>query len=340
MLVAGPVAGMIGHRFGSKWALAGGMLVVSFAALLFAVAHGEPWHVLVASGLLGLGVGSAFASMAALIADNVDALEMGVAGGMNTVVRMIGAVIGGQVGAALLTAQTIGSTSIPAESAFTTAFVLSAVTALVASGIAVSIGTQPLRSRLEPVAGALALTSRVVDADAVEIRVLGCLIEKQRTTPDQYPLSLNALRLACNQATNRDPVVDYDEATIRAALEKLSRRGWVRLASGPGGRVAKYRHLLDEALGRVPSQIALLGVLMLRGAQTPGELKSRVERLYPFGSLEDVQRDARPARRARARREAAAPARPEPGPLRAAARRRRWRRAGRRDRAFDERRKC
>jgi uncharacterized protein YceH (UPF0502 family) len=129
-----------------------------------------------------------------------------------------------------------------------------------------------------------------VDADAVEIRVLGCLIEKQRTTPDQYPLSLNALRLACNQATNRDPVVDYDEATIRAAIDKLSRRGWVRLASGPGGRVAKYRHLLDDALGRIPSQIALLGVLMLRGAQTPGELKQRVERLYPYGTLEDVQR--------------------------------------------------
>jgi len=129
-----------------------------------------------------------------------------------------------------------------------------------------------------------------VDADAVEIRVLGCLVEKQRTTPDQYPLSLNALRLACNQATNRDPIRDYDEAAIRAAIEKLSRRGWVRLASGPGGRVAKYRHLLDDALGRVPSQIALLAVLMLRGAQTPGELKNRVERIYPFGSLEDVQR--------------------------------------------------
>ena len=123
----------------------------------------------------------------------------------------------------------------------------------------------------------------------VEIRVLGCLVEKQRTTPDQYPLSLNALRLACNQATNRDPVVDYDEAEIRAALDSLSRRGWVRLASGPGSRVAKFRHLLDDALGRVPSQIALLAVLLLRGPQTPGELKQRVERLYPYGSTEDVE---------------------------------------------------
>ena len=129
-----------------------------------------------------------------------------------------------------------------------------------------------------------------MDADPAELRVLGCLVEKQRTTPDQYPLTLNSLRLACNQATNRDPVVDFDEATVRAALEKLSRRGWVRLATGPGSRVAKYRHLLDDALGRVPSQIALLGVLMLRGPQTPGELKTRVERLYPYSTLEDVQK--------------------------------------------------
>jgi uncharacterized protein len=129
-----------------------------------------------------------------------------------------------------------------------------------------------------------------MDLDAVEIRVLGCLLEKQRTTPDQYPLSLNALRLACNQATNRDPVVDYDEASIRTAIDRLSRRGWVRLASGPGSRVAKYRHLLDDALGRLPSQLALLAVLMLRGPQTPGELKQRVERLYPHGSIEDVER--------------------------------------------------
>jgi len=128
-----------------------------------------------------------------------------------------------------------------------------------------------------------------MDADAVELRVLGCLIEKQRTTPDVYPLSLNALRLACNQSTNRDPVVDYDEPTIRAALDRLGRKGWTRLASGPGSRVAKFRHLVDEALQLSPSELALLAVLMLRGPQTPGELKNRSERLYPFGSLDDVE---------------------------------------------------
>jgi uncharacterized protein len=127
-----------------------------------------------------------------------------------------------------------------------------------------------------------------VDADAAELRVLGCLVEKQRTTPDVYPLSLNALRLACNQSTNRDPVVDYDEATIRDALQRLSRRGWVRLASGPGSRAVKYRHLFDEALGLSGPEISLLTVLMLRGAQTPGELKSRSERLHAFGSLGEL----------------------------------------------------
>ena len=125
-----------------------------------------------------------------------------------------------------------------------------------------------------------------MDADAVEIRVLGCLIEKQRTTPDAYPLSLNSLRLACNQSTSREPVVDYDEPTIRRALEELSRRGWVRLASGPGSRAVKYRHLFDDALSLDDAEISLLTVLMLRGPQTPGELKQRTERLHTFGSGE------------------------------------------------------
>src|SRR6266550_4231211 len=129
-----------------------------------------------------------------------------------------------------------------------------------------------------------------MDADPVEIRVLGCLIEKERTTPDQYPLSLNALRLACNQATNRDPVVEYDESTIRAALDALSRMGWTRLATGSGSRVARFEHRLDESLTLSPSQLGILAVLMLRGPQTVGELRTRSERLYPFSALDDVER--------------------------------------------------
>jgi uncharacterized protein len=127
-----------------------------------------------------------------------------------------------------------------------------------------------------------------MDADAVEIRVLGCLIEKQRTTPDAYPLSLNSLRLACNQATNRDPVVAYEEREIKAALDRMSNRGWTRFASGASSRALKYRHLLDEALQLSGPELSLLGVLMLRGAQTVGELKQRSERLHRFESIAEV----------------------------------------------------
>jgi uncharacterized protein YceH (UPF0502 family) len=123
---------------------------------------------------------------------------------------------------------------------------------------------------------------------APEIRVLGCLLEKQRTTPDGYPLSLNSLRLACNQSTNRDPVVDYDEATIREALGELGRRHWIRSASGHGGRAIKYRHLLEDELPLPAAEMALLAVLMLRGAQTPGELKQRAARLHPFADIASV----------------------------------------------------
>ncbi|HWO84634.1 MAG TPA: YceH family protein [Solirubrobacterales bacterium] len=128
-----------------------------------------------------------------------------------------------------------------------------------------------------------------MEPDAVELRVVGCLVEKQRTTPDAYPLSLNALRLACNQSTNRDPVVDYDEETVSAALRRLAQRGWTRLASGTGSRARKYRHLLPEALGVDEAELALLAVLMLRGPQTPGELKQRSERLHSFVGLPEVQ---------------------------------------------------
>ena len=126
------------------------------------------------------------------------------------------------------------------------------------------------------------------DLSATEIRVLGCLIEKQRTTPDAYPLSLNSLRLACNQSTNRDPVVDYDEAEIREALGALGRRHWIRSASGHGGRTVKYRHLLEDELPLPDPELAVLTVLMLRGPQTPGELKQRAARIHPFSELAAV----------------------------------------------------
>jgi uncharacterized protein YceH (UPF0502 family) len=128
----------------------------------------------------------------------------------------------------------------------------------------------------------------LMEPDAVEIRVLGCLIEKQRTTPDVYPLTLNSLRLACNQSTNRDPVVDYDENTIRSGIERLVQRKWATLASWSNRRSMKYRHTLDGALGLDDAEISLLAVLMLRGAQTPGELRTRSERLHRFGDGEEL----------------------------------------------------
>ncbi len=124
-----------------------------------------------------------------------------------------------------------------------------------------------------------------MDLEPAEIRVLGCLLEKQRTTPDAYPLSVNALRLACNQATNREPVVEYDEATVRDALHRLGRRRYTRLASGAGSRAPKYRHLLEETLPMGRDEQAVMCVLMLRGPQTAGELKQRTERMHGFADL-------------------------------------------------------
>jgi uncharacterized protein len=121
-------------------------------------------------------------------------------------------------------------------------------------------------------------------------RVLGCLIEKRWTTPDQYPLSLNALRLACNQSTNRDPVTDYDDAVVSDAAQRLARYGLARLASGHNSRATKYRHLAEEALGLGREQLAVLCVLLLRGSQTPGELKGRTERMAAIVSLDGVER--------------------------------------------------
>ena len=128
-----------------------------------------------------------------------------------------------------------------------------------------------------------------MEPDAVEIRVIGCLIEKQRTTPDVYPLTLNSLRLACNQSTNRDPVVDYDDGTVRAGLDRLVQRKWTTLASWANRRTMKYRHTLDRALGLDDAEISLLCVLMLRGPQTPGELRARSERLHRFADAAELE---------------------------------------------------
>ncbi len=138
-------------------------------------------------------------------------------------------------------------------------------------------------------AGLSFATVTVRRLDPLELRVLGCLIEKQRTTPEQYPLTLNSLRLACNQASNREPVLQLDDAQVRAAVQSLGTRGYARLATGPGSRTAKYRQLFGEALDLLPSQISILAVLMLRGPQTIAELKTRCERLHHFADSAAVE---------------------------------------------------
>ena len=154
-----------------------------------------------------------------------------------------------------------------------------------------------------------------MDLDAAEV---GCWAADREAAHDTdvYPLSLNGLRTACNQSTNRDPVVSYDDDTIRDALHRLGRRRWTRLASG--ARAAEYRHLLDEEPGLARDEQAVLAVLMLRGPQTPGELRTRAERMQRSPTPPSCV-SARPAGRARVRRAAAAPARPEGGALRAPA---------------------
>jgi uncharacterized protein len=123
----------------------------------------------------------------------------------------------------------------------------------------------------------------------VEVRVLGVLIEKAATTPDTYPLTVSALVAACNQLTNREPVMQLDEDTVGTAIVTLRRRSLLRAIQPAGSRVTKYLHLLDEALDLDTRELALLGVLMLRGPQTLGELHTRTARLAAFTGLDDVE---------------------------------------------------
>jgi uncharacterized protein YceH (UPF0502 family) len=125
--------------------------------------------------------------------------------------------------------------------------------------------------------------------DDAELRVLGSLMEKSRTTPDYYPMTINSLTAACNQKTSRKPVVQYDEETVVLALNTLKRRGLVSTATGGTDRVVKYKHNFAIVYPVIPSQVALICLLILRGPQTPGELNTNSGRLYEFESIEDVQ---------------------------------------------------
>lgn len=125
--------------------------------------------------------------------------------------------------------------------------------------------------------------------DEVEVRVLGALVEKQLTTPEYYPLTLNGLTTACNQKSNREPVVDFAEKTVVRALEGLRDKNLARMLSGAEMRVPKYYHLFAEAFGFTAQEVGVLCVLMLRGPQTVGEIRSRSGRLYEFAGLEQVE---------------------------------------------------
>lgn len=128
-----------------------------------------------------------------------------------------------------------------------------------------------------------------IDLSAVECRVLGCLLEKERVTPENYPLSLNSLTAACNQSTNRDPVTSYDEKTVEEAVQSLRERRLVTMIAVAGARVQKFKHRLNEHYTLEEREIAILCVLLLRGPQTPGELRIRTERMHAFGSLGAVE---------------------------------------------------
>lgn len=133
-------------------------------------------------------------------------------------------------------------------------------------------------------------TAPAPQLSALEARIIGCLIEKEITLPDYYPLTLNALVSACNQSTNRDPVMSVDEGTVQRALEALKMRGWVFQVTVAGARVQKFRHNMKGKLPRLEKPgISLLAVLLLRGAQTVGELRQRTERLQTFPDLESVE---------------------------------------------------
>ena len=127
------------------------------------------------------------------------------------------------------------------------------------------------------------------ELNAIEARILGCLIEKRFTTPDIYPLTLNSLTLACNQKSNRDPMMELDEQAVVRAIDSLRDKNLAQTVNQAGSRVMKYGHIADRALVLEDQQLAILCELLLRGPQTAGELRGRVVRMTPFGNIEEVE---------------------------------------------------
>lgn len=137
------------------------------------------------------------------------------------------------------------------------------------------------------VEGASEAEARVLSDERA--RILGCMVEKQRTTPTDYPMTANAITRACNQSTSRWPVVAYDESLVVRELDGLKHAGLIRFVHSQSNRATKYRHVIDEAWGVDDAELVVLSLLMLRGPQTPGELRTRSERLHPFGSPTEVE---------------------------------------------------
>ena len=196
MLGAGPAAGLLGRRFGSKWPLALGMVLIAVSTFGLAALHSEPWQIVVSMAGLSVGVGFAFAAMAALITEAVDPTETGIATGINTVMRTVGAVVGAQVGAAILTATTLPGTAVPTEGAYVGAFLLSAVAAACAGVIAVFV-TPPRRGRRAEAGGRAGMSVATSDARLVAEAVEGlvaALVHQRRSARDPEPGELSTFQ--------------------------------------------------------------------------------------------------------------------------------------------------
>ena len=244
MLFAGPAAGLLGRRVGSKWPLAIGMSLIAISAATLAVLHDEPWQVVVAMAGLSIGVGFAFAAMAALITEAVEPTETGIATGINTVMRTVGAVVGAQVGAAILTAQTVGGTGVPTEGAYVVAFVLAAAAAAVATAIAVFVTPHPKRKAGgDRRGGRMNRTSEAKQVAAAIEGLLAALLRQRRSGGDPEPGSLSTFQwLTLARLADQGPVrlgsladaLGTTDATASRTVDVLEASGLAERRDDPG----------------------------------------------------------------------------------------------------------